>query len=243
MFGFGRKKTPVRQLMSGLYDVHSHLLPGVDDGSPSAEVSLKLLESLEQMGVKGIYLTPHIMAGNYGGNNRISLSKRFETFVYNGPIKLKLAAEHLIDEKFLQHLQSDPLSLAEEYVLVEFTLGGFPSNTFDTLFEISMQGYTPLLAHPERYAFLQHRMRREEMLERLLAAGCKFQLNLLSLTGWHGQHAQELANELIKRNLYTFVGTDIHSFPHLKAIQTLSVNDRQAEAVEKLKENNRQLWK
>ena len=243
MFGFGKKKKPVQELMTGLYDVHSHLLPGVDDGSPSAEVSLDLLGSLEGMGVEGIYLTPHIMAGNYGGNNRLTLTERFESFTYHGPIKLKLAAEHLIDERFLQHLQNGPLTLANEYVLVEFTLGGFPSNTFDTLFEISMQGYTPLLAHPERYAFLQHRIQREQMLERLMAAGCKFQLNLLSLTGWHGEHAKELADELIKRDLYTFVGTDIHSYPHLRAIQTLSVNDRQAEAVEKLKENNRQLWK
>ena len=81
-----------------------------------------------------------------------------------------------------------------------------------------------------------------KLLGRLLDAGCKFQLNLLSLTGWHGEHAKKLAEELIRRDLYTFVGTDLHSFPHLNAIETLSVESRQAEAVEKLKENNLLLW-
>lgn len=242
MFGFGKKRKEVWQLMDGLYDVHCHLLPGVDDGSPSAEISLKLLDKLAGMGVEGAYLTPHVMAGAYGRNDRISLNRKFEAFGYDGPIKLKLAAEHLLDEKFPVHLQNGPLTLANEYVLVEFTLGGFPARAFDLLFEISLQGYTPILAHPERYAFLQHRMQREQLLGRLLDAGCKFQLNLLSLTGWHGEHAKKLAEELIRRNLYTFVGTDLHSFPHLNAIETLSVENRQAEAVEKLKENNLLLW-
>lgn len=225
--------------MAGLHDMHSHLLPGVDDGSPSEEVTRKLLTELEAMGVQGIYFTPHVMAGSYGSNNRTTLSRRFEDFVYEGPIHLKLAAEHLLDEKFPEHLQNGPLTLAGEYVLVEFTLGGFPSNTFDTLFEISLQGYTPILAHPERYAFLQ---RREEMIGRLLDAGCKFQLNLLSLTGWHGEHAKKLAEKLIRQDLYEFVGTDIHSFPHLNAIKTLSMGSKEADSVERLKENNLRLW-
>ena len=225
--------------MAGLHDMHSHLLPRVDDGSPSEEVTRKLLEELEAMGVEGVYFTPHIMAGNYGTNNRITLSRKFDGFVYEGPIKLKLAAEHLLDEKFPDHLRKGPLTLAGEYVLVEFTLGGFPANAFDTLFEISLQGYTPILAHPERYTFLQ---RREETIGRLLDAGCKFQLNLLSLTGWHGEHAKKLANRLIRQEVYEFVGTDIHSFPHLNAIKTLSVDVKQAEAVELLKAKNLRLW-
>ena len=239
MFGFRKKTKSVKELMAGLHDMHSHLLPRVDDGSPSEEVTRKLLEELEALGVEGVYFTPHIMAGNYGDNNRITLSRKFDGFVYEGPIKLKLAAEHLLDEKFPDHLRKGPLTLAGEYVLVEFTLGGFPANAFDTLFEISLQGYTPILAHPERYTFLQ---RREETIGRLLDAGCKFQLNLLSLTGWHGEHAKKLANELIRRDAYEFVGTDMHAFPHLNAIKTLSVDVKQAEAVERLKANNLRLW-
>ena len=152
---------------------------------------------------------------------------------------------HRMDLKDIMHFVKDNGVQGVE-ILPDQMLKGAPDISDETVAKwhelLKETGLTPVIAHPERYAFLQHRMQREQLLGRLLDAGCKFQLNLLSLTGWHGEHAKKLAEELIRRDLYTFVGTDLHSFPHLNAIETLSVESRQAEAVEKLKENNLLLW-
>ncbi|MFI3287334.1 MAG: CpsB/CapC family capsule biosynthesis tyrosine phosphatase [Rikenellaceae bacterium] len=209
-----RKRTlKSADFFSGLTDCHSHILPGVDDGIKSEEEALKVLAEYETMGVERVILTPHIME-LYSSNDARSLISRFDEFkkVYFGKIKLSLGAEYMLDSGFEEHLSSGKLlTLWDNYLLVETSYLQPPTNMLETLCEIRSKGYFVVLAHPERYGYMQ----RDKYGE-LKRDGVLFQLNLLSLSGYYGRQVRDTALYLLKNDMYDLIGSDLHNLRAFK---------------------------
>jgi len=222
MFSIFKKKVyPKTDLSALVCDMHSHLLPGIDDGSPDPETSIKLIEGLTDLGYKKLITTPHIMWDLYKNDSR-TIAAAYQT-LYEVPGQLTLtlhtAAEYYLDNYFDQYLlnNSPLLTIKDKWVLVEFSFVTVPVNLKQTLFNLQINGYQPILAHPERYMyFAGDKKKYDELYE----AGCFFQLNLLSLTGYYGKGPQELAEYLIKKRYVHLLGTDLHHERHLNALRS-----------------------
>jgi tyrosine-protein phosphatase YwqE len=243
---FFRKKYSIAEagLLRGMTDIHSHFLYGVDDGFLTKETSFAALDYFEQQGVQGIYLTPHVME-NFPENNSISLKRHFENFTgeYTGNIDLRLSAEYMLDAKFESHLDNEEdklLSMANDYLLVETSYLNPPFNFRETIKKIKKKGYYIILAHPERYQYMD-----TDDYKKLKEDGFLFfQLNLLSPTGYYGKQIQENAEYLLNNGFYTFVGTDIHNLEsHRKAFNHKSFTSKITDEIRTLIENNLQLFK
>lgn len=193
-------------VLQGWTDWHSHILPGVDDGIPKMESSLKTLHAYEQMGIREVWLTPHIMEDI--PNATAALRERFEQLkaAYQGPLQLHLAAENMMDNLFDEHLEKDDLlPLAGRYLLVETSYFNPPYDLWGILENIRAKGYFPLLAHPERYVYME-----EKDYRKLREKGVALQLNLASLCGLYGTLAQKKSLQLLKQGAYQRCGSDLH---------------------------------
>lgn len=197
-------------LLKGMTDYHCHILPGVDDGVKTMDESLVILHQMESQGIRKVWLTPHVMEDI--PNTTLALQEKFEELqtAYRGAMELNLAAEYMMDNLFEERLEAgDLLPLREgyrQYLLVETSCFNPPMNLVSTLKHIQAKGYRPLLAHPERYQYMDipdYRALKHE--------GIAFQLNLPSLTGVYGVHAQKKAASLLKAGMYDLTGTDMHS--------------------------------
>lgn len=235
------KKKKLTDLMHGLRDIHCHLLPGVDDGVPDAAKAVRLLKRMEAMGVRELYMTPHIINGVYGSHDEEFLRREFKGFVNDTGVGIRLAAEYFLDDRFLDHVGTKPLTFAGNHILVESSLNSYAVNAFEMLFEANVMGCEIIIAHPERYTFIQND-RDDKILSALLNSRYKLQLNLLSVTGYHGKRVRSTALRFLAEGLYTFVGTDTHSDRHLNHIETATVSARTYSRLEKLKENNASLF-
>lgn len=200
-------------------DIHSHILYGVDDGVQGLEESLEILKELEDLGFETLWCTPHIMEDIPNETN--FLQERFSQLkqAYKGSIQLNLAAEYMIDTVFNKRLSDKdllPHGELKDHLLVETSYFNPPLNFEETLKEIYSIGYYPLLAHPERYAYMT-----DKDYIRLKSNGIKFQLNMLSLKGMYGKMAQKKAEWLLSKNYYDQVGSDIHSIHQIHALKDL----------------------
>ncbi len=203
-------------------DVHSHLIPGIDDGSPDMSTSLKLVGGMMELGYKKLITTPHIMWDMYR-NTRSAIFEKLENLrnavkEKGWQVEIGAAAEYFLDDHVASLLKNkEPLlAISGNMVLVEFSMAS-PSLGFkDILFDMQMQGYQPVIAHPERYIYLEQ---GKNFFDELKTAGCYFQLNLLSLIGYYGKTVQNLAEYLIKKEYYELVGTDLHNLQHLAALR------------------------
>ena len=199
----------ISSLLSNFTDHHSHILPGVDDGVKKMEVSLKVLERYEQLGIAEVWCTPHIMEDI--PNTTEALRARFAELceAYQGPIKLHLAAEYMMDALFEERLsQGDLLSLGDQgnQLLVETSYFTPPMDMDSILLRIKQKGYYPVLAHPERYVYMDR-----ERYKELKNKDIRFQLNLSSLAGAYGSEAKDKAHWILKHNYYNLAGSDLHS--------------------------------
>ncbi|MFL5774277.1 MAG: tyrosine-protein phosphatase [Flavisolibacter sp.] len=224
MFSFKKKHTAITDLAWLHADMHSHLIPGIDDGSPDISTSLQLIQGLVSLGYKKLITTPHILWDMYP-NTIERISKGMEELkaavrAAGIEVELKAAAEYFIDDHFQSELQAKAplLTIGGNMVLVEFSLLTAPMDLQDVLFEMQLQNYQPVIGHPERYTYLA---RKKEFFDDLKASGCLFQVNLLSLSGHYGAIVQELAEYLLKKNYYDFAGTDLHHVRHLSLLQKL----------------------
>ncbi len=203
------KKITNTALLVGLTDIHSHILPGVDDGVQSSEEAIAILEWYEQLGIRKSVFTPHIM-DNYPLNNAQMLREKFSVFkeIYKGGVELELAAEYMLDSQFWRHMESgDILTIIDDnHILVEASYLSEPIDFIGSLKEIMSRGYFVILAHPERYLYLE--MEDYNLMKNL---GVKFQLNIPSLLGGYGETIRKRAIKMIKRGMYEYLGTDIHS--------------------------------
>lgn len=204
-------------------DMHSHLLPGIDDGSPDMPTSIRLIRGMMDLGYKKLITTPHILGDMYKNTPEIILgaleSVRKAVKEEGLDVEINAAAEYFLDDHVAGILKSgEPLlTISGKMVLVEFSLA-YPSHGLkDILFDMQMQGYQPVIAHPERYIYLE---RNKEFYEELKDIGCLFQLNLLALTGHYGKSVQEMAHYLTRKEYYDLVGTDLHHYRHLEAFNS-----------------------
>lgn len=202
-------------IFAGFTDWHSHILPGVDDGVRTMEEALDILALYERLGVKIVWLTPHIMEDM--PNTTAYLKECFGklTVAYQGTVSLHLAAEYMLDNLFCERLDDNdllPLGEKRDQLLVETSYYNAPANMYDLLERIKTKGFYPVLAHPERYMYMD-----VEKCKRLKCIGIKLQLNIFSLIGVFGKESGKQANSFLRNGYYDLTGTDIHSFHALQS--------------------------
>ena len=203
-------------------DIHSHILPGIDDGAPDVETSIRLIQGLMEMGVKRSIATPHILSDMYR-NNAETISAA-ATILRNELLKRKIhyevsaAAEYMMDAYFFELLQQKTklLTIRDNIVLTEFSYASRPDSPERMSFAIITEGYSPILAHPERYPYYYDNYK---MFHKLADLGFLLQVNLLSLTGYYGKEAMKAAIYMLKNNLVSYLGTDMHHDRHLNGLQ------------------------
>ncbi|MBO7197737.1 MAG: hypothetical protein J6V28_02965 [Tidjanibacter sp.] len=245
MFDIFRKKTYLRDHLEGLYDIHSHLLWGVDDGCPTAEHTSDVVAALGELGIRGACLTPHIIYGLHGSRGEAELRARMAEMPDLGEFETLPGAEYYLDEKFMDHVEGEEplLTLGDEWLLVEYGLRSPRVTHLNELFEVSVSGLNPIIAHPERYAFVSERKDRGE-LQLLTSRNYALQLNVLSLAGYYGERVRSVAERLLLEGAYTFVGTDVHSRVHVRALREAVISPKMVPHLRTLVENNRHLiWK
>ena len=234
MFSLFDRKITVEAsgLLRGFTDCHCHLLPGVDDGVQTMDETLAILSRYEQLGVKDVWLTPHIMEDV--PNTPADLRQHFAQLkaTYRGPIALHLSAENMLDNLFIERFQSgDLLPWGKEgnRLLVETSYYTPPSNFHDLLRDIKSRGYFPMLAHPERYVYMS-----TKEYHALKQQGVEFQLNLFSLLGMYGSHAKDKAYQLLDEGLYNYVATDLHAHHVLETALTSRLSRKTIERIKVL---------
>src|SRR5579859_5352354 len=214
MISLFRKKNnnPINDFSALAADMHSHLIPGIDDGVPDMETSLKLIRGLAGLGYKKIITTPHIYSEIYPNTPASigagSLDVKAALEKEKIPIEFHAAAEYMMDDHFSRALdEGQPLlTLKDKLVLVELSFAVPNINLKNILFNLQIKGYVPVLAHPERYLYFGA---NKTWYDQLHEAGCLFQLNLLSLRGYYGKGPLELAEFLIKKKYVDLLGTDL----------------------------------
>jgi len=224
MFSIFNKKPKIRLDLSAVgTDMHSHLLPGIDDGSPDAETSLQLITGLQDLGYRKFITTPHILWDIYK-NDAVSIGAAHNELQQalqqnNLNVPIRAAAEYFLDEHFDELLETNTplLTIHENWVLVEFSFVTTPLNFKEKLFNMQMKGYQPILAHPERYLYF---MSDKKWYDELKDTGCYFQLNILSLTGYYGKASLQLAQYLMNKRYINLLGTDCHHFRHLNTLRS-----------------------
>lgn len=220
MLSFLKSKPALKELLDGSFvDIHSHILPGIDDGAKNMTKSIELVSALQKLGVSQMVTTPHINHYVWNNSPEIIQSKLKETQKTLEENKIKMpaqaAAEYFIDSWFENHFKEEKLlTLKDNYVLVEMSYLNAPLNIYKTIFEIQVAGYIPVLAHPERYVFYHNRFSEYEKLKN---AGCVFQLNLLSTVEYYGSQIAKTADDLLAKGMYNFCGTDVHHKKHIAA--------------------------
>lgn len=195
-------------VLKGICDCHTHLLPGVDDGVATLEQSLEVLAYMESQGVSEVWCTPHVMDDI--PNPTELLLRKFEELktAYKGNIKLNLAAEYMLDSEFEKRLaEGDLLKMWDDVVLVETSTNIPPYNLLNLLENIMSKGYRPMLAHPERYRYMDVADYRH-----LREIGVYYQLNLPSVVGYYGETAANKALRLLREGSYYAVGSDCHKY-------------------------------
>ena len=236
---FFSKKTTIAAsgILNGATDHHSHILPGVDDGVETIDEALRILATYEEQGIKTLWLTPHIMEDC--PNSPQKLRARFEELkaAYNGSVELHLAAEYMIDNHLRKLLNANeellPIGTSGKHILVETSYYNAPIKMRDTLQQIKSLGYHPLLAHPERYMYLDN-----AEYTRLHSEGARFQLNLASLAGGYGPVVKKKALWLLTNGLYTVAGTDLHSEDSIDFITKCKLSEQETEHVKRLLQNS-----
>lgn len=222
MFSFFKKR-PVTSypLQVITRDIHSHILPGIDDGSPDVETSLQLVKGLIRLGITETVATPHIIGDLYRNTTVTIFDALYKLQTAcekeNISIKISAAAEYMIDDYFLELLRNkEPLlTIYGNYVLTELTYTSPIYNLEEISFTLTTSGYQPILAHPERYFYYHNDF---DTFFRLKELGFLLQVNLLSFTGYYGKEVAKAARFIVDNNLMDFTGTDMHHTRHLEAL-------------------------
>ena len=226
MFNFF-KKNKTESVFTGhlpvTVDMHSHILPGIDDGSPDVETSVLLVKGLYDMGIRTCIATPHIIGDLYRNTDETieaALAKLQNACTAAAiPMQISAAAEYMLDDYFMELLRDKkPLrTLKDNMLLTEITYTSEPVKLQEILFSIITEGYQPVLAHPERY-FYYHR--NKDIYKKLKDVGFLLQVNMLSLTGYYGKDVSRAAKFILDSGLADLVGTDLHHGRHLNALQS-----------------------
>lgn len=231
MFGFFKKKKKLKELIpNDFVDIHSHILYGLDDGAKSFDDTKNILTELRSLGFSQFITTPHTTPLVWENTKEgiLNTYERVREELNLSSTELRVASEYLMDDSFFKRLETERLlTLKENHVLVEMSYINPPIQLYEIIMQLFSQGYQPVLAHPERYNFYKNDY---ESFKKLKNAGCLFQLNLLSSTGYYGNGITEVAEYLLKEKMYDFVGSDVHHQKHIQAFY----NDIQLKNIEEL---------
>jgi len=218
MFSFFSKKAPVKLWFST--DIHCHILPGIDDGSPNAERSVELIERMQQWGIQRIFASPHVTQGSFCNTPetiaaaRVCLQQALDE--RDNKLVLGNSAEYRLDDLFAEHREKGILlTLPGNRLLVENSFVQEPLSFDNLLFSLQVDGFRPILVHPERYYYYYSTPERYRAIHN---AGVEFQINLLSLSGYYGKDERRIAEKLIDMGLVDYIGTDLHGHRHADSI-------------------------
>lgn len=211
------KNKPKKSFADFVVDVHSHLLPGIDDGSKSMEDSIAMIRMLIDMGYQKLVITPHVMAHIYPNSSQHILevfnSLQAEVLKLQLPITMEISAEYYLDETLFERISKhDLIPFAGNHILFECSFRNESLRLFDLVFQLKAAGYQPIIAHFERYVYFHNRI---EIAQELRSMGCLIQVNLLSFSRYYGKSIQQQAAELLTNNLIDIVGTDCHRLDQL----------------------------
>jgi protein-tyrosine phosphatase len=225
---FDKKTSKNISLESIGIDIHSHVLPGIDDGVQTIEEAVDMVSKMQSLGYSRIVTTPHVMWDCYKNTPEIIREKLGEVRQASKDagltVHIDAAAEYFIDEHFNEMIAQghELLTLPGNRLLVELPYSTPLMNTSENLFSIIQKGYQPVLAHPERYTYFYS---DPSIYKKLVDQGCELQVNVLSLSGYYGENILKMAEWLLKNNLITFLGTDAHKIQHLEMIQRSNKNN------------------
>lgn len=223
MFGLFKKKEKLNEITFDYstvqVDMHSHVLPGIDDGAQTVEDSIYLIRKMVEAGIKKIIATPHIMIDYYRNtpetiNNALAILKD-ELVKQQIAITIEAAAEHYFDETFDARVKNDELMVMKDgYVLFELSFVNAPPNVVNVIQKMLDKGYKPILAHPERYPYITI-----DELKMYRNWGCNLQLNTISLTGYYGAEAKRAAETMVDHQMVDFISSDMHHPRHAAAFR------------------------
>lgn len=222
LFGKSKSVEPI-QLGNIAIDIHSHLIPGIDDGAQTIEESLAMIVKMKSLGYSHLVTTPHVIWDCYRNTPATILdglqSVRNACEAAGIDIQIDAAAEYFLDEHFVEMLRTGEqlLTLPGNRVLVELPYSTPLMNTSELLFSIIGKGYQPVLAHPERYTYFYS---DPSVFKKLVDQGCELQVNILSLGNYYGPNVNKMAEWLLENQLITFLGSDAHKMGHLNLIAT-----------------------
>jgi len=234
MFSFFRKKEEKKSAPKLKVDLHSHLIPGIDDGSQNMEESLTLLRGMEALGYQKVITTPHIMADAYKNTPLIineGLVELRKTALQEGiSVEIDAAAEYYLDDGFVYLLdREEMMTIKGKYLLFETSYVSKPLGTEEMIFEITSAGYTPVMAHPERYRYIKDPLKEYGRFKDL---GVLFQVNLNSFGGHYGKSAKVLADLLSKNSMIDFLGSDVHHQKHVNSLEDIFLSESYREIFE-----------
>lgn len=228
-----------------MLDFHNHIIPGIDDGSVDVETSIALINGLKDLGFTEFIFTPHIISDTHP-NTPESIKAGFDVLniaLQNNNLNHphSYAAEYMMDDMFHQKLRNkEPLlKLRNDKILVEFSYIQRPDYVEHLSFDLQIQGYEPILAHPERYIYYHNNW--ESNYNHLKNLGFELQLNLLSLTPYYGKEVQKISEKMLKAGMFDFACTDIHHFRHLEALNNFFTKDSLAELFDQYHFRNNEL--
>lgn len=212
-----QSKVWLRDLLEGLTDIHNHTIPEIDDGAKALSETEEMVLLYKKLGFKGCIPTPHTME-DYYGNDADKIKKHYNALLdsISEPDFFKgVGSEYMLDGAFAKILEDgDLLTFGESQILFELSYFQKPIHLHESIFKMVSEGLRPILAHPERYNYIQTIEEHHELKKR----GCQYQLNLLSLLGHYGKKEKKMAEELLKRDMYDVVGTDAHGPHHLNKL-------------------------
>jgi tyrosine-protein phosphatase YwqE len=202
-------------------DLHSHFIPGIDDGAQTIEESIEMIRRLIGLGYKSIITTPHINYDHYPNTSEGILKGLQELHLalqeQGIKIPVRAAAEYFIDDYFIQILDREPLMpITQNQVLVEFSFAFQPVQLVDILFKMQTLSYRPIIAHPERYIYF---LDKPDIYRELKDRGCLLQMNILSPAGYYGPQIKKISEKIMEQGLYDYCGTDMHNVRHADTLK------------------------
>jgi len=242
MFSFFKKKAPVVSDINWLgVDIHSHILPGIDDGSKDLNQSLSYVRQMQELGFESLYCTPHIYTELYPNTAETIFpalqSVKDGLIAENLTIPVGAAAEHMVDYSF--EVSDNHLCLPDKHILIEMSYLSETPGIEKVIFDLQIKGYNVILAHPERYNFYHQTIQR---YHRLREMGCLFQLNLLAVTGYYGKEVKQASDYLLKNKLYDLAASDLHHDKHMSLLTKIVLNGDLFKQVGNYEFKNRELF-
>jgi len=220
LFGKKKLKKPINLDILGV-DMHSHLIAGIDDGAKTIENSLELIRDLNNAGYKKLITTPHIQHEFFQNTPEIILNGlndlRIAVKDAGIPVEIEAAAEYLVDEGFSSKIENgNLLSFGDKYILIEFSYFNPHPDYKNVIFNLQVDGYKVILAHPERYSYWFNDFKKFEDLK---DRGVFFQVNMISLAGHYPDPVKKIAESFIEKGMVEFLGSDMHNMHYMNSLQ------------------------